>query len=112
MMKPQYPALWDLFAGYFHQDWSADAENADEVLQQFLKDANTDELRETLAELDTLLSSCADMDNDELGGIVHRDLGCDFNYKYFGWTAQGWLKYVRSVLTQSQNSGTTDDSHG
>ena len=33
-LREQYPALWQLFGGYFHQDWHLDDDTHDGVLRR------------------------------------------------------------------------------
>ena len=41
-IRERYPTLWQLFAGYFHQDWSLDDHTADDVLGRFVRDEPAD----------------------------------------------------------------------
>nr|BFE93814.1 hypothetical protein GCM10020185_43500 [Pseudomonas brassicacearum subsp. brassicacearum] len=54
-MNTEFPELHDFFGAYFHQDWSAEHESAEQVLEAFLAESDVEILKAVQQELSILL---------------------------------------------------------
>ena len=92
-----WPALWTLFAGYFHEDFVDDHGTADGTLEAFVADEPSEYVGTAKREARALADS--DATEDELQETVGR-LGLCYAYRVDGWTCRGWLQHVAEVLAE------------
>jgi hypothetical protein len=95
----EYPALAQLLAGYYHQDWQQDHGTPDAALHAFAEDASPETVLAASDDIDRLI----DEGFDDAG--LTRMLGDGFDCNYMpaanGLTAVGWLSHIREVLGTS-----------
>jgi len=102
-----WPSLRQFLAGYFHQDWTDDAADPDDVIKEFVNDSDNDVIAGVRTELNKLLNR--DLSDAELGELLLK-LGCAVYYPAFGMTAREWLTHVRvrvSELGDAKRAGRT-----
>lgn len=75
--RAQYPNLYALVAGYFHQDWDLDDTTWDAVLSRYVGDASLDELHSVRNELSSLLASRNS--EDDLRSLVLHEFGSQYD---------------------------------
>ncbi len=91
-----FPALFQLFGGYFHQDWRSDHTTPAAALGAFLDEAPAQAVGEAVAELDRLLDAGAD--DASLARLLREGFDCNYVPEHDGLTATGWLTAVRGRL--------------
>jgi len=94
-MRERYPALWQLFAGYFHQDWSLDDPTADDVLRRYVRDEPPDAVRRARRDLEDVLQRWSS--EHELEGVADR-LGSYYRPAGDALTTRDWLAHVGDFL--------------
>ena len=88
--------LYQFFAGYFHEDWTVDSENPDEVLNELVAEGRT---RSELEELAGLIDDYLDTRSDvSLEHALFTELGCYYTPSADGLSARAWLKHVSGQL--------------
>ena len=97
-LREQYPALWQLFGGYFHQDWDSDDDTPDDVLRRYLQDEPGEALPSARRELDEVLRRWST--ETELQEIHHR-LGSSLWPPGVGLTTREWLVHVGEFLARA-----------
>ena len=97
-LREQYPALWQLFGAYFHQDWHADDETPDDVLRRYLQVEPVDGVPGARRELDELLRRWpGEADLQE----IHHRLGSSLWPPGVGYTTRDWLVHVGEFLARA-----------
>jgi hypothetical protein len=91
-----YPALTELLAGYYHQDWREDHDSPDAALQSFVRDASAETVAAAAAEIDRLLS--AGYDDTALSQLLVDGFDCNYVAETDGLTSAAWLTQVRDSL--------------
>ncbi|HEY6470377.1 MAG TPA: contact-dependent growth inhibition system immunity protein [Candidatus Dormibacteraeota bacterium] len=91
-----YPALAQLFGGYFHQDWRQDHASSDEALQAFIQDTSPETATAAANDIDRLLD--AGFDDIALARMLADGLDCNYVAETDGVTAPAWLASVRDSL--------------
>jgi hypothetical protein len=91
-----YPALAQLFGGYYHQDWRQDHASADEALQAFARDTSAETVSAAATEIDRLLG--VGFDDVALARLLADGLDCNYVAQTDGLTAPAWLADVRDGL--------------
>jgi len=91
-----YPALAQLFGGYYHQDWLQDHGAPDAALHAFVADASPDTVTAASGEIDRLIG--AGFDDDGLTQVLGEGLDCNYVPAANGLTCVGWLGHIREVL--------------
>jgi non-ribosomal peptide synthetase component F len=91
-----YPALAQLLAGYYHQDWHRDHATPDAALHAFSRDASADTVAAAASEIDRLVTS--GFDDDGLARILADGFDCNYVPVANGLTPTGWLLHVRDTL--------------
>ncbi len=94
-MTTPYPHLDEFFGTYFHQDWREDSPTAVGIVERYLAEWPTDEVREAAKELGQLLAAAAT--EDELAGVLQR-LGSFYNPRADGLSYGEWLNQVYRLL--------------
>ena len=93
MLQDDYPSLWQLLGGYFHQDWDLDYSSPDEALRDFfdgqpvLAPRLADEIERVLA------LEKSDTELDEL--IL--EFGSSYLPTSNGVRSQTWLSGIRDL---------------
>ncbi len=91
-----YPALSQLFGGYFHQDWQQDHASRDAALLAFVRDASPETAGAAAAEIDRLLD--AGFDDAALARMLADGFDCNYLPETDGISASDWLGQVRDTL--------------
>jgi hypothetical protein len=107
-----YPRLWQMFGGYFHQDWDKEGTDWPDVVGNFAKGRPQSELDATAAELDRLV---ADFPDD---APLERELFCELHCSYAprpdlgGPSVRVWLAEITAFLragARPDEPGSTSD---
>jgi hypothetical protein len=93
---PAYPALWQLFGAYFHQDWDLSGPDWQSVLAEYVDTAQPETALQAAGELAALLRDIPD--DAELRRIVPDDLGCEYLPEPGGLTMREWLMEMQRQL--------------
>jgi hypothetical protein len=94
-----YPALAQLLAGYYHQDWRQDHVTPDAALHAFSENASPDTVSEATEDIDRLIDR--GLDDAGLTRMLADGFDCNYVPDANGLTAVGWLSHVREVLSSS-----------
>jgi len=97
-MRERYPALWQLFAGYFHQDWALDDRTADDVLGRFVRGEPPDAVRRVRRDLEDVLRLWPA--ERELEAVTDR-LGSSYRPAGDGLSTRDWLLHVGQFLERA-----------
>jgi len=92
----EFPALFQLFGGYFHEDWRADYTQPGAALAAFTAEAPPEAVREAAAELERLLG--AGLDDAVLSRLLDAGFACNYVPSRDGLTSTAWLGEVRAAL--------------
>lgn len=96
MTQETYPALWQLFGAYFHQDWDLSGPDWRDVAAEYRTEAGPEIARAAAGEIDRLLNDTPD--DGELRRIVLDDLDCCYLPEPGGVTMREWLIELRRGL--------------
>ena len=94
-----YPALAQLLAGYYHQDWQQDHGTPDAALQAFADDASPETVTAASGDIERLLD--AGLDDAGMTRLLADGFDCNYVPGANGLTALGWLSHIRDVLSTS-----------
>lgn len=94
--EADYPALAQLLAGYYHQDWQQDHASPAGALQAFKRDASADTVTAAATEIDRLLD--VGFDDADLAQLLAEGLDCNYLPANDGLTSTAWLATVRDGL--------------
>jgi hypothetical protein len=92
----EFPALFQLFGGYFNEDWREEYPTPAAAIAAFKVEAPRDAVRATAAELDTLLA--AGLDDDALSRLLDLGFGSNYVPQRDGIGVSTWLAEVRDAL--------------
>ena len=92
----EYPALYQLFGGYFHEDWRDESGTPDEAVRSFVRDAPPDAVAAARRELERLLAG--GYDDGALTRVLEAGFGCTYAPAGDGIATTDWLASVRSLL--------------
>ncbi len=95
----EYPALAQLLAGYYHQDWQEDHATPDAALHAFARDASPDTVASAAADIDRLTG--VGFDDDGLARVLADGFDCNYVPVANGLTPTGWLLHLRDLLSPS-----------
>jgi hypothetical protein len=94
-----YPALSQLLAGYYHQDWRQDHATPDAALHAFAENASPETVIEASDDIDRLIDE--GFDEGGLARMLADGFDCNYVPEANGLTAVGWLSHIREVLATS-----------
>jgi CdiI immunity protein len=94
-----YPALAQLLAGYYHQDWREDHATPDAALHAFVEDASPDTVIEASNDIDRLIDE--GFDDAGLTRMLADGFDCNYVPAANGLTSAGWLTHLRDRLRSS-----------
>ena len=92
----EFPALFQLFGGYFHEDWLDEHGQPSAALQAFRREAPADAVRDAVSELDLILG--AGLDDAALARLLDLGFACNYVPERDGLTSTAWLTQVRDAL--------------
>lgn len=89
-------ALEQFLGSYFHQDWTCEADSADEVLLRFKADNPSEIVDEIVRDIDQLLAA-----HVSEGRLAKRleEFGFYYDPGYEGRDHRQWLAHARALLT-------------
>jgi hypothetical protein len=90
MLKQQYPALWQFFGAYLHQDWREEYESPSAALRDFVS-GDRDYAVVLSTEIEQILSSTAD---DAALEEMLVNLGSFFLPSQAGHNPREWLRLL------------------
>ncbi len=91
-----YPALAQLLAGYFHQDWQEDHASPEAALSAFSADAARETIAAAAADIDRLLN--AGFDDAGIARVLADGFDCNYLPATDGLASTAWLVHVRETL--------------
>jgi CdiI immunity protein len=94
-MKIHYPNLEEFLGTYFHQDWREDSATATGVVERYVAEWPSDEIRSAAKELQHLLTETPT--EDRLADAT-RQLGSYYNPEADGLSYRDWLQKVYQLL--------------
>jgi len=97
-IREPWNTINNFFAGYFHQDWHDDDPSEDAVVERYMRDATTQEIRDLIEDIEEYLRDHPD--DDELLRLLFDDLGCFYLPTADGLTARQWMTHVVHLLRQ------------
>jgi hypothetical protein len=97
-VERQFPNLFQLLGGYFHQDWCLDDPNAEAALRRYMNDTVPGQVQDTVNEIDALLTK--NLSDDQLKQMLLVDLGCYYDPTADNITHAEWLRWVQNRLRE------------
>lgn len=94
----RFPNLFQMFAGYFHQDWQREYAAVDKAIDAFIDDSSLEDRRATLKELDQILDAVID---DSSAEALCHSLGLSFSFSKLRLSALNWLGGLRNRLAST-----------
>ena len=95
-MNKEFPELHQFLGAYFHQDWTVEHETAEQVIDAFLADSDSEDLVIVRREIGALLN--LGKDEMELRDYLLKELSCYYCY----WNAWGsgvaWMQHIAGRL--------------
>jgi len=92
----EFPALFQLFGGYFHEDWRSEYADPDVAVAAYRMEAPADAVREAVAELDRIFA--ARLPEPALSRLLSDGFGCSYVPARDETTNADWLASVREGL--------------
>jgi len=92
----EFPALFQLFGGYFHQDWHEEYATTRDAVSAFVREAPPDAVSAAVRELDQLLAM--DLDEAALSRILREGFDCNYVPQVDELTNRDWLVQLRELL--------------
>jgi hypothetical protein len=89
----EFPALFQFFGGYFHQDWHADYEVPADAIRAYLLEAPPPAVSEAAAEIDRVLA--LQLDDVALARLLREGFDCNYVPELEGRTLRDWLVQIR-----------------
>ena len=103
--KRPYPQLFQMFAGYLHQDWLYDfiwdegeTPHFRAAIEAYKEDCKTEVIHTSIKELEELINK--HYTNSLLESVVFRELGIAINPNAYGYTYQQFLIEVLRILKE------------
>jgi len=99
-MKKREPwnTIKNFFAGYFHQDWKEDDPSVEAVVQRYMRESTTKEIRDLVEDIEEYMRDHPD--DAELNELLFDDLGSFYDPTAHGLTARQWMTHVVDLLRQ------------
>ena len=94
----EFPALFQLFGGYFHQDWHEEYATTQAALSAFLRDASTPTTAAVVADIDRVLA--LHLDDAALHRVLIEGLDCNYVPGIDERPVDQWLRQLRDLLQQ------------
>jgi CdiI immunity protein len=92
----EYPALFQLFGGYFHQDWHEEYVTTRDAVNAFVHEAPPQAVRAAVEELDRLLAQR--LDESALSRLLQEGFDCNYVPQVDEMTNRDWLAQLRDLL--------------
>lgn len=89
------PQLRQFLGGYFHEDWVAERQRWEEIVDDFVAESPRTTVMECTEELGELVD--VDLTDGELAAVLE-GLGCSVDPSAFGMQRNQWLAAVRRRL--------------
>lgn len=95
--KAQRERLYQFFAGYFHEDWSVEADSPDQVLSAFVRQRGGGcDLEELSRSIVAFVREYPK--DDEIDEALFKELGCYYSPRAEGILTRSWLLSVAAKL--------------
>ncbi|MCM2377260.1 contact-dependent growth inhibition system immunity protein [Pseudomonas marginalis] len=94
--------MQQLLAAHFNQDWVDDHKSANDVIDFFISEADSDIITKVQIEIDKLITS--KKTEQELKDFLFEKIVCYYYYSNEWKDGRTWLRHVASTLTHSQSS--------
>ncbi len=94
----EFPALYQLFGGYFHQDWKLEYSDWPEAVSAFRDEAPPHLREDAVAEIARILA--AGLDEQALDRVLYPGLECNFLPGARGLTSRAWLEAVADIISR------------
>ena len=98
-MKTSLYDLYQFFGGYFHQDWVCEHPDYISVVNNFIKDASSEDIKDVIRDFKILLEM--QLSEEELRHIAFYELGCYFDPEPSGITYRQWFTELKTILEES-----------
>jgi hypothetical protein len=96
MNTQDFPALMQLFGGYFHQDWVDEFSTPDDAIAAFKAGASPESVYSIREELNRMLLLVRhDLEDQQ---VLIRELGCYYDPTADGIPIADWLEEVREKM--------------
>ncbi|MGF6111661.1 hypothetical protein HKK52_18005 [Pseudomonas sp. ADAK2] len=95
-MNKTFPELHQFFGAYFHQDWTVEHETAEQVIDAFLADSDSEDLTIVRGEITALLNQ--GKDEMELRNYLLQELSCYYCYWNVWESGVSWLLHIADRL--------------
>jgi len=95
----EFPALFQLFGGYFHQDWREEHPSPASAIAAFAGEAPRDAIIAAGAEIDSLLGT--GFNDEELARLLTEGFGGNYIPERDGLTVSKWLVEIRASLREA-----------
>jgi len=92
----EFPALFQLFGGYFHQDWHDEYATTAAAATTFRLEAPPAAVGAALAEIERVLAMR--LDERTLGRLLHDGFGCSYVPQVDELSNEQWLRQLRAQL--------------
>lgn len=96
IMSTRFPALFQLLAGYFHEDWRCDHESEDDAVRSFVTDSSLETISQVKDELQVVLRTI--QREEELQIFLFEEIGCSYYYPYAWPSGKAWLEHIFGML--------------
>ncbi|MCF5071669.1 hypothetical protein GIW70_26235 [Pseudomonas syringae] len=97
-MNKEFPNLHDFFGAYFHQDWTAEHDTAEQVIESFRRESEQNDRLMVREELKKLLSQ--NIDEMTLRKYLLKELSCYFTYWNEWDSGKHWLQHIDEQLIE------------
>ncbi|MBV8302507.1 MAG: hypothetical protein JOY68_11345 [Candidatus Dormibacteraeota bacterium] len=98
----EFPALYRMFGGYFHQDWQDEHATAQAAAAAFSREAQKTTVNAALAEIVSLQQM--QLPDDELGRLLTEGFDCNYRPRRDGLSNAAWLELLAATLQTPQGS--------
>lgn len=111
MNRHEFTYLENFLAGYFHEDWTLEAAEPDDIIENFVCESGSDgEFMRIADDIDAYLNgkAGANISEDDLV----REFGCYYAPSSDGLSSRDWLIHVRDRMRRVCAPPVTNPEHG
>jgi hypothetical protein len=94
----QLRRMESLFGAYFHEDWTLDADDPDDIVKLYISSATTAQAKQMADDIKTYVESVPD--DAELYDQLLKKLGCSYDPEADGINGRDWLLRVAAMLSK------------
>lgn len=96
MRSDRYPRMYELFGGYFNQDFDLSGNTIPEILFCYKGDSTREDRLELIQELDSFMNEHP----NDLDAAFERDYGSGFDPVLWGHTTASFLEQLKCLLRE------------